>query len=1839
MTATLADSNGDISGNISGSGTFTKNGAGTLALSGTNTFTGTTTVSSGRLNVNGSITSNVSVDSILGGTGTITGNVTLNPAGDSINPGVNEGRLTVNGNVLFDSTGDFDIDLSGTTAGTNHDQLRVNGAGRTIALNGSLLDVNLGAFTPAVNDTFTIIDVTNAGVSVTGTFVADIGGTIFNLPEGEAFLIGAEVFTISYIGGTGNDVVLKAHGTAETFVRISGTDLEIEDINGGNSNDTISVQSDSANSRYIIFDPNNTVTTGIPGATRPTPNQVFVPFSAISGTTNILVDTLAGNDNLTVDFSFGNFSRTIDFQGGNPIVATGDSLTLIGGGTFTTATFTYTNASSGAVAITGNSLISYSGLEPISSLINAQNVVLQFNTTSDTISLADSGTAGRTRVTSDNGETTTFKNPTTQLTLNAGLGNDAISVTGLGSGFNANLTIDGEGGSDTVSFSGAINLMSKDLLVTSDAITISQSISAGNVSLQSSNGVALTGANADLSVTGTFTVDADTDDSGTGNFVLDNAGSSVTVSNTAANPDASITAADIDLQGTLNVGAGSILILSSDDSAIRVGTSNAADFSIDDSELDGITANTLTVGGATTTGFTVDNVSATGTANIANLVLDATRTGTAVSFANNASTLANGVNLTINSDNGGVAVNAALTLGQGGATPQGTGALAIVANTGGVAFASNTTAGSGGINVSSPTTISNVGTLRTSGLVSLTADASIDSDATIRTDDGVAQSITLTANAGAGTIDLGGNLQTRAGAINVVGSSTLTSTISVNTTNGTATGANINLAAVTSLAGQGLTLHAGTGGDITISGRIGATSLGLVTIADADDINFSSATNPAQLNGLTVTNSSTFTSASQLNSTAGINVTADDAGATGTAVTLAGGADLNGNDLIFTVGADVVIGGPVISTGATLGEIVAFRGVTNATTFSFGSVGGANVDVSETSLQRINNTIGKIQFGNAGAQTGAITIDDGAADDLLTINTALTIFADGATGQTNLNSSLTTNGDVIVDGADNGLNINGAGGGTVTITSNGGRVEINDNLKFVGSGDDLALATAGGNVDLLGSAIANTTAARGENVTITAGAGNVTIGQNAADTFGGSVADTNRLGDVRVVSATNVIVNANVGAGRFIQDSAASNNTTTINGTLNLDNGAAGDVLDLDNVPNVVFSNGANVTTGTSGNVNLDGTTTGTLTINAANFNLDGSFAESDFTSVTIAGDIVTTGDAITFNDAVTLDDDVQMTGSAVTFENTLDATTAGDEGLTITGGAVFRAAVGSGQDLEFLSVSAATTLSAGTVETTGDQTYSGAVTLTADTTLTGNDISFGSTLNGDGSGPWSLVVTSTGSGVTTFTGAVGGTNALSFITTNADGRTVIGHNINVNSATATTFNDAVLLSGNSVISQAGTGAITFNSTVDSAAAGNFNLTVNTTTGATIFNGAVGSDALGALSHDNGLGAVTTNATGTTQINGGSVRSTGNQTYNDIVTIAADTILTGAAILFATTVDSATATRRALTVNSSGSGATTFNGAVGSNNRLASVTTNADGTTFINNGTINVDGSTATSFGDAVVFSVALTVDQDGSGHVQFGGTLNSDAGNNRSLQLNLTTGTADFVAAVGANDALSAIDVTNAGTAQFGASARVTGNIKLTADEIDFNGGASTISTTGVGTILLQATTAAVTIGIGGGAGTLDLSVTDVSALADGFSEINVGYEATGTAAVDIDGGVFKDDLHVTGGSISVTGLGSVGSRVTLLARTGGVSDGGSAATDVTAGSLKIDAQTGVGSADKLETAVDQVAVVNAASGNIFIDNTSATLTIGTVDGTSGVTLSGTGGSLRVGNTGAVVV
>jgi YVTN family beta-propeller protein/autotransporter-associated beta strand protein len=119
LTAGNDNTSTTFSGTVSGAGGLTKIGSGTLILSGTNSYSGATSVNAGALVVNGSIASSavaVNNGAMLAGTGTV-GATTTNSGGTfAPGSGVAGTSMTVAGNLAFQSGALYLVQINSSTA-------------------------------------------------------------------------------------------------------------------------------------------------------------------------------------------------------------------------------------------------------------------------------------------------------------------------------------------------------------------------------------------------------------------------------------------------------------------------------------------------------------------------------------------------------------------------------------------------------------------------------------------------------------------------------------------------------------------------------------------------------------------------------------------------------------------------------------------------------------------------------------------------------------------------------------------------------------------------------------------------------------------------------------------------------------------------------------------------------------------------------------------------------------------------------------------------------------------------------------------------------------------------------------------------------------------------------------------------------------------------------------------------------------------------------------------------------------------------------------------------------------------------------------------------------------------------------------------------------------------------------------------------------------------------------------------------------------------------------------------------------------------------------------------
>jgi autotransporter-associated beta strand protein len=190
--------------NISGTGGLTQSGAGSLILSGTESYSGLTVVNTGALLVNGTLSSSTLVTNdvagTLGGTGSI--NAPVRSRGQ-INPGpINAaGTLTINGPLTLDSGAALRFDLSSDNS--INDVLQVND---NLNLNNNVIQANfLGA--PNVGTSYQVLAYTG---TKTGNFNPLAGGTHFTVTVNDS--IPNQVSLL--VGGSGAN--LKWNSTANT---------------------------------------------------------------------------------------------------------------------------------------------------------------------------------------------------------------------------------------------------------------------------------------------------------------------------------------------------------------------------------------------------------------------------------------------------------------------------------------------------------------------------------------------------------------------------------------------------------------------------------------------------------------------------------------------------------------------------------------------------------------------------------------------------------------------------------------------------------------------------------------------------------------------------------------------------------------------------------------------------------------------------------------------------------------------------------------------------------------------------------------------------------------------------------------------------------------------------------------------------------------------------------------------------------------------------------------------------------------------------------------------------------------------------------------------------------------------------------------------------------------------------------------------------------------------------------------------------------------------------------------------------------------------------------------
>jgi hypothetical protein len=1828
-------------GAITDSGTLAVTGTTTLDAGGNNITLDDAANTFGTLALTGndvSIAENAATDL---GASTVTGALSITSQGAI----ADSGTLAVTGNTTLDAGGNnITLDDAANTFGT-------------LALTGNDVSIVENAATDLGASTITGALAISSQGAITDSGVVTVNGTSsFTSTQNNADI------TLDQVSPTGA-VSLNTTGATgnATFTSSSAVNLAASTIGG-----SLTVTS-TAPAGAVITD-SGTVTVGGDAAFTTTQTQADITLDTLDVAGNVAVTTTGNNVDVsltgvgapTADISLGNVS--LSGVGSTFTVAAADGITINTGTIATTGTQTYnspvTTAGIATLESSGGTLDFQSTLAVNADLTlraptisfgaavtptGSPTITLEPFDASANLNVASLGTGqlqdgfgaiviGRTDGTGTvNVGTIGFQDPVTirssaigAIAVNGALtGTDDASITLSGpTTLSADVVTTGQ----NITFNNATTLGAAGLTVSTGAAA------AGNILFNSTlagagNGLTATAGSGDITFSdtvsglgaliansagttafnntvqatslttdtgGTTTLNGDVTTSGAqtyGDDVRLNSGVTLTTNNSAVSFSGAVDSQAGETNAlTISSGAGNATFTGAVGAnralaALTVSSTGttAFDSTVQATSLTTDAGGTTTLNGdVTTSGAQVygDAVQVNGDATLAT-------TNSAVTFDSTVNSQASETNnLTVTTGNGAVAFNAAV----GGAANGELGALAVN-STGTTTFASTVEADTVATNAGGTTVLNgNVTTTGTqtygdnlqlnSGLSLTTTNSDVTVAGTVNSEAG--ETNALTVNSGSGNVTLTGAL----------GSGVVLGAVTVNSTGATAFGGTVQAASLTTNAG-------------------GTTSLnGNVTTTGAQTYNDDAVTINSGLTLNSNNNAIAFagTIDSQIGETNALTINSGTAGTTlgGTigGITPLGALDITTGQAIalpsLTVSSLTVDADGVISQQG--GSSLTVTGNASFNTQGLLNVGDVNIGYSNVALDLGASRIGGDYTLLSADSVSVTSLTQSGAVQVAGLSNFNDSDADGViddlSALTNAGNRLFTA--PVVDGSGN------------VIVNQSGDVDLSTDIPQTITGN--LVVTTVGQLDFVGQLT-----------------GGTAVNLNSAtNSFGGTVSVNTDVPAEAVVTArilqSDAINGITVGGtttlnaiGGSIQADTLSNNFDSDNTgdgvILNSGTAAIADVNALDlaaialtnaspdgltvtaggaltNSGAIAVAGDANLTTtGTDADItlnqlNVDGTVTVTTTGANADATLTAAGTPADITlgalaivgaldvtatgGITLNGGTVTSGSHQTYNNDVTLGTGTTLTSTAGGI--TLGGTVNGAQTLATSTatGTTLNGTVGNASPLTGLVITGPATVNTAQVitdATTGDQVFNGAVTLGADATFTGNDITFNSTVNSDGTAR-NLTVTSNNSGSTTFGGALGAASALASVTTNGDGTVAINGGT-VATTNNQTYNDAVTLGANASLTSTG-GVITFNNTVNGLTDGGQTLTVNGANGVVFGN--TTTDIVGGT---NRLAALT--VTGATTLNGSAITTTGSQAYNSNVTLGTDVALISSSggVTFDGTLNGAN------NLAVSAATGTIFNNTVGDITDLASLT--VAGPTTVNTSQIETTGNQ--TYGGAVTVNTAATL--------QSGATL-------------------DFQSTLGVNADL----VLRATAVNFGAAVTPSGNPAIALEP--FNA-ASNLNVAGLGTNQLQ----------------------------NGFSSITIG-RSDGTGVVTVGSIGFQDPVIVQspGGSVVVNGnlTGTDDASFTFTGPTL-VGDGTGTAT------IAIDTSASSNGSVLFNNAVNAAAagdslVITAGSGDITFSDTVGTGTAlgaltATTTGTIGLSGDGTtinnqiyNGNVVLGNT-----
>ncbi len=724
---------------------------------------------------------------------------------------------------------------------------------------------------------------------------------------------------------------------------------------------------------------------------------------------------------------------------------------------------------------------------------------------------------------------------------------------------------------------------------------------------------------------------------------------------------------------------------------------------------------------------------------------------------------------------------------------------------------------------------------------------------------------------------------------------------------------------------------------------------------------------------------------------------------------------------------------------------------------------------------------------------------------------------------------------------------NGRKGSDITITSTNGNVNISAPLtsrSASGQGGAISIDAFGNiNTGFIGTSLGFNSGA----VSLKTTTGNITV--QSIDTISSVSVLGGNAGKISIESAGNVTVDGLLRAfsptGNGADVSVKANNGNILFTCATLIGGKCG----VETFPEGTAAAIAPSTVRSAGNINLD-STNGSITLlgnaildaGADSANAPGTGTDnrtSGTVTISAQGDITTGLGGIT-SDASFLNGEPASNIIITSSQGKIRAFNITANSFNGRGGdVVFSAPNG-------ISVNSVISGDSGVGSSGGNITFNGKFDLLENSivstgTVSSGNITFTSTI--DGANALNIIANT---GTVNFQGAIGSLTPLTGLTTTAQNANLNG---NVSATNSNLIFDTLLTLTAPSILKAGTAEIQLNRglsagnnpvsliadniTLANAIAGTNTLTIQpSTTNRNIVLGGNDATALNLtsaeiatitgfsqVSIDNSASTgsiaftapVTFNApttilsgTGSTLLNA-SITTTGqNLTFGNAIlgtNVAINT--TGGNVLFNGTLNGT----QDLTINS-GIGNTTFNGTIGATNPLRNLAIASQNVIFNeilttgNNGNVTITNTGTLTIAKGMTLDGSFTQNGTGNSILTNGISTTNDSITFTSLLtlnglINFTIGNADF---------------------SFGALNIGANPLTLAANEIDFTGGANSV--TGTNRLILQPNTASQDINVGGAIATtaLDITATDLAALGNGFSQVQIG-RTDGTGNINITG------------------------------------------------------------------------------------------------------------------------